>query len=75
MDSLQSHPIRQPVVDLWNELTALREPEKPLLKAIAEAEKKARVLCNEKCPAEDKWTRDNYPYAELYCRYCGTSKR
>ena len=28
MDSLQSHPIRQPVVDLWNELKGLREQER-----------------------------------------------
>ncbi len=53
----------------------LDEQKKTLLKSIGEAEKDARIACATDCPEEGKWIRDSYPYAELYCRHCGASKR
>ncbi len=75
MDSIHRHPNRVKVLALREKLDRVRGEEKVLLKQIAEAEQEARQSCNTDCPAEDKWTRDNYPYAELYCRFCGTYKR
>lgn len=75
MDSLQSHPNHIKVKALWDELARLGEEEIRLLKLIATAEKESREACRTDCLAEDKWTRDKYPYAELYCRLCGTNKR
>tara|TARA_R110002012_G_scaffold188185_2_gene355290 strand:- start:130 stop:357 length:228 start_codon:yes stop_codon:yes gene_type:complete len=75
MDSLQSHPSRVKVKALWDKLARVRDEEKRLLKLIATTERESREACNTNCLAEDKWTRDNYPYAELYCRICGVNKR
>lgn len=75
MDSLHRHPNRAKVMALRDKLDRVREQEKVLIKELAQAERDARDACSTQCSVEDKWTRDSYPYAELYCRLCGTYKR
>ncbi len=76
MDSWHKHPFRKKVRELEQRLDKLRQQQTTLLKQIAEAEREARENCKTECPSgNEKWTRDNYPYAELYCRHCGTFKR
>ncbi len=75
MDSLHQHPRRLKIKELWDQMKILDEQKKTLLKSIGEAEKDARIACATDCPEESKWIRDSYPYAELYCRHCGTFKR
>lgn len=76
MDSWHKHPSRIRVRELESKLNELRQQQNNLLKQIAEAEREARETCKTECPSgEEKWTRENFPYAELYCRHCGTFKR
>lgn len=75
MPSLHEHPSRIKIRDLWEQMKGLEEQKKQLLKIIGNAEKDARLACDSECLNEDKWIRDTYPYAELYCRYCGSNKR
>tara|TARA_R110000851_G_scaffold2296_11_gene8971 strand:- start:10085 stop:10255 length:171 start_codon:yes stop_codon:yes gene_type:complete len=56
-------------------MKVLEEQTLQVLKEIGRQEKDARFACADECPPEDKWTRENHSYSELYCRHCGANKR
>tara|TARA_R110000751_G_scaffold3938_5_gene18703 strand:+ start:167 stop:412 length:246 start_codon:yes stop_codon:yes gene_type:complete len=74
MDS-RNHPRRLKISQLYEQMKVLEEQTLQVLKEIGRQEKDARFACADECPPEDKWTRENHSYSELYCRHCGANKR